>query len=62
MRWRSACNLPVPDLTDISKESDTTFQMYGEDAKKSGTVANCCLMARRMMERNMRFVQVYHRG
>ena len=52
----------VPDLTDISKEPASTFEMYGEDAKKGGTFANCCLMARRMMERDVRFVQVYHRG
>ena len=52
----------VPDLTDISKEPESTFQMYGEDARKGGTFANCCLMARRMMERDVRFVQIYHRG
>jgi len=52
----------VPDLTDISKEPESTFTLYGEDAKKGGTFANCCLMARRMMERDVRFVQVYHRG
>ncbi len=52
----------VPDLTDISKEPESTFEMYGEDARKGGTFANCCLMARRMMERDVRFVQVYHRG
>jgi uncharacterized protein (DUF1501 family) len=52
----------VPDLADISKEPDSTFQMYGEEARKGGTFANCCLMARRMMERDVRFVQVYHRG
>ena len=52
----------VPDLADISKEPESTFQLYGEDAKKGGTFANCCLMARRMMERDVRFVQVYHRG
>ncbi len=52
----------VPDLTDISKEPESTFKLYGEDAKKGGTFANCCLMARRMMERDVRFVQVYHRG
>ena len=52
----------VPDLTDISKEPASTFELYGEDAKKGGTFANCCLMARRMMERDVRFVQVYHRG
>jgi uncharacterized protein (DUF1501 family) len=52
----------VPDLTDISKEPESTFKLYGEDARKGGTFANCCLMARRMMERDVRFVQVYHRG
>ena len=52
----------VPDLTDITKEPDSTFKLYGEDARKGGTFANCCLMARRMMERDVRFVQVYHRG
>lgn len=52
----------VPELTDISKEPASTFELYGEDARKGGTFANCCLMARRMMERGVRFVQVYHRG
>ncbi len=52
----------VPDLTDLSKEPESTFKLYGEDARKGGTFANCCLMARRMMERDVRFVQVYHRG
>ncbi|MGC2658549.1 MAG: DUF1501 domain-containing protein [Bryobacteraceae bacterium] len=52
----------VPDLTDITKEPESTFKLYGEDARKGGTFANCCLMARRMMERSVRFVQVYHRG
>jgi hypothetical protein len=50
----------VPDLTDLSKEPDTTYKMYGDDAKKPGTFANTVLMARRMMERGVRFVQVYH--
>ncbi len=52
----------VPDLTDISKETEATVALYGEDARKGGTFANCCLMARRMMERDVRFVQIYHRG
>lgn len=52
----------VPDLTDLSKEPESIYQLYGDDAKKPGTFANCCLMARRMMERDVRFVQVYHRG
>lgn len=52
----------VPELADISKEPESTFKLYGEDARKPGTFANCCLMARRMAEREVRFVQVYHRG
>ena len=52
----------VPDLTDLSKESAATFQLYGEDARKGGTFANTCLMARRLAERGVRFVQVYQRG
>ncbi|MBV9763090.1 MAG: DUF1501 domain-containing protein [Acidobacteriaceae bacterium] len=52
----------VPALTDISKEPESTFKLYGEDARKPGTFANCCLMARRLAERDVRFVQVYHRG
>jgi hypothetical protein len=52
----------VPDLTDISKESESTFALYGDDARKGGTVANSCLMARRLIERGVRFVQIYQRG
>jgi hypothetical protein len=52
----------VPELTDVSKEPESTFKLYGEDARKPGTFANCCLLARRMAERDVRFVQVYHRG
>jgi uncharacterized protein (DUF1501 family) len=52
----------VPELTDISKEPESTFKLYGDDARKPGTFANCCLMARRMAERDVRFIQVYHRG
>jgi uncharacterized protein (DUF1501 family) len=52
----------VPELTDLSKEPESTYRLYGEDARKSGTFANSCLMARRLAERGVRFVQVYHRG
>ncbi|HZS54095.1 MAG TPA: DUF1501 domain-containing protein [Bryobacteraceae bacterium] len=52
----------VPELTDISKEPESTFKLYGDDANKPGTFANCCLMARRLVERDVRFVQIYHRG
>ena len=52
----------VPELTDLSKEPESTYKLYGEDARKGGTFANSCLMARRLVERGVRFVQVYHRG
>ena len=50
----------VPELTDINEEPAHTFELYGEDAKKPGTFANTVLMARRLSERGVRFVQVYH--
>ena len=52
----------VPELTDLSKEPESTYKLYGEDAKVPGTFAYSCLMARRLAERNVRFVQIYHRG
>ncbi|RYG25707.1 DUF1501 domain-containing protein [bacterium] len=52
----------VPDLMDLSKESDETFELYGTDARKSGTFAANCLLARRMAERGVRFIQIFHRG
>jgi len=52
----------VPELTDLSKEPESTYKLYGEDARKGGTFANTCLTARLLVERGVRFVQVYHRG
>jgi hypothetical protein len=51
----------VPDLVDLSKESESVFKMYGPDAKKPGTYAYNCLLARRLAERGVRFIQLYHR-
>lgn len=51
----------VPELTDISKEPASTFALYGEDAKKPGTFAANCLLARRLAERGVRFIQLFHR-
>ncbi len=50
----------VPELTAIDKEPASTFELYGDDAKKPGTFANSALMARRLAERGVRFVQIYH--
>ncbi|HVW86062.1 MAG TPA: DUF1501 domain-containing protein, partial [Bryobacteraceae bacterium] len=51
----------VPELTDTSKEPAHTFELYGEDARKPGTFAANCLLARRLAERGVRFIQLYHR-
>jgi hypothetical protein len=50
----------VPELTDLAREPEATFKLYGDAAKKPGTFANSVLMARRMVERGVRFVQIYH--
>ena len=52
----------VPELVDISGESKSTLEMYGEQATQPGTFAANCLLARRMAERDVRFIQVFHRG
>jgi len=51
----------VPELTDISRESNRTLEMYGPDVKKPGTFAANCLLARRLAERGVRFTQVFIR-
>ena len=50
----------VPELTNLKQESDATWQLYGDEARKPGTFANTCLLARRLIERGTRFVQVDH--
>jgi hypothetical protein len=50
----------VPELTDLSKEPEHIFELYGPDAKKPGSFANSVLMARRLAERGVRFIQLYH--
>ncbi|MEI7955603.1 MAG: DUF1501 domain-containing protein [Verrucomicrobiota bacterium] len=52
----------VPELTDLSKESEQIRALYGPDVKKPGSFAHCALLARRMAERGVRFIQIYHRG
>jgi len=52
----------VPELTDLSGEPRHVLESYGPDVKKPGTFAQHCLLARRMAERGVRFVQVFHRG
>ena len=52
----------VPEATDLSQESAETFALYGEDARKPGTFAANCLQARRLAERGVRFIQLFHQG
>lgn len=52
----------VPDLINFSDEPKQVLEMYGPDVEKPGTFAACCLLARRLAERDVRFVQVFHRG
>lgn len=52
----------VPDLADLSDETKSTLEMYGPDAKEPGTFAHNCLIARRLAERGVRFIQLMHAG
>jgi hypothetical protein len=52
----------VPELVDLAQEPESTFALYGPEAKKPGTFAANCVLARRLAERNVRFIQLYHRG
>jgi uncharacterized protein (DUF1501 family) len=54
--------MSVPELTDISDESDATLEMYGPDVRTPGSFAANCLQARRLSERGVRFIQLYMRG
>ena len=52
----------VPDVTDLSDEPDEIFDLYGPDARDPGTYAANCLLARRLAERGVRFIQLFHQG
>ncbi len=52
----------VPEMADLSSEPESTFKRWGEEAKEPGKFQNAALMARRLVERGVRFVQIYHRG
>ena len=52
----------VPELTDLKTEPDHVFEQYGKDAKTPGKFAYNCILARRMLERGVPFVQLFHRG
>ena len=52
----------VPELSDLSDEPESTFERYGPDSKRPGSFARNCLLARRLAERDVRFIQLFHRG
>ena len=52
----------VPELADLSTEPQRTFERYGPESKKPGTFAANCILARRLAERGVRFIQLFHRG
>ena len=52
----------VPEVTDLSSEPDEVFQLYGPDSRKPGSYAANCLLARRLAERGVRFIQLFHQG
>lgn len=52
----------VPEVADLSGEPDEVFELYGKDARTPGTYAANCLLARRLLERDVRFVQLFHQG
>ena len=52
----------VPELADVSEETEQTFELYGPDSRKPGTFASNCLLARRLAERGVRFIQLFHMG
>lgn len=52
----------VPEVTDLSSEPEHIFDLYGPDAKQPGTFAANCLLARRLAEKGVKFIQLYHQG
>ena len=52
----------VPEVMDVSKEPDYIFDLYGEDSKTPGTFAANCLLARKLAEKDVKFIQLYHQG
>ena len=52
----------VPELADLSSEPESTFELYGPDSRKPGSFAANCILARRLAERGVRFIQLFHRG
>ena len=52
----------VPEVMDVSREPDYIFDLYGEDSRVPGTFAANCLLARKLAEKDVKFIQLYHQG
>jgi hypothetical protein len=63
-QYEMACRMQtsVPNLVNLADEPESTFRLYGESSRQPGTFAANCLLARRLAERGVRFIQLYHRG
>ena len=62
MKWLTACKLPCRKLLDVTKEPEDIVKLYGPDCLVPGTYAANCLLARKLSENGVRFVQLYHQG
>ena len=58
MAWRMQSS--IPELNDLSDEPESTFELYGEDSRRPGSYAANCILARRLIERGVRFIQLFH--
>ncbi|MDA1212620.1 MAG: DUF1501 domain-containing protein [Planctomycetota bacterium] len=58
MAWRMQSS--IPELTDLSDEPESTFELYGPDSRRPGSYAANCILARRLAERDVRFIQLFH--
>jgi hypothetical protein len=58
MAWRMQSS--IPELNDLRDEPESTFQLYGPDSRRPGSYAANCILARRLVERGVRFVQLFH--
>lgn len=58
MAWRMQSS--IPELNDLSDEPESTFELYGPDSRRPGTYAANCVLARRLVERGVRFIQLFH--
>jgi len=52
----------IPDLLDMSKEPESVYELYGDDSREAGTFGANCLLARKLLEKGVKFVQLYHQG